>query len=377
MTRYEAFIEKSWRESGLAQLLVARLRDDGRTDIGFFLVDLWCLGIKDAFLHDDATAAEFKELITERLPEADREHLPPACAKKLLDGALAYAERLGFAPHRDYRKARRALGGLDAADCPETFTFGRDGKPFYVEGPHDTPERTQRVLAMLEARCGADGFGYALYDDNEDADADREDARSALRLVFEDLADENAPTFYEFAGMVAALHVCPTPVPPTQLLARLWGPAGHVWSDADEAKDFAEDLGVYWNHIADLTAACVSAPLDDAEADPLDIYDDDFEDVDSASRTEHMAIAFFDWATGFMRATEAWPAAWGDTLTRPELAPHWALIRAWASPEKLEHQALLVGDGSDDPAVSKSKQLPTAVLALIRALRPPGPPTPA
>ena len=101
MTRSEAFIEKSWRTTGLAQLLVARLRDDGRTDIAFFLVDLWCLGIKDAFLHDDATEAEFRALITERIPEADRERLHPACAKKLLDGAIAYAERLGFHPYAD------------------------------------------------------------------------------------------------------------------------------------------------------------------------------------------------------------------------------------------------------------------------------------
>ena len=375
MTRYEAFIEKSWRDSGLTQLLVARFRDDGRADIGFFLVDLWCLGVKDAFLYDDATEAEFKELVTERLPEAFRERFPPACAKKLLDGAIAHAERLGFAPHRDYRKARRALGGLDAADCPEIFTFGRDGKPFYAEGPKDTPERTQRVLAMLEARRGADGFDFELYDEEADLDANREDARDALRSFFADLDDDDdAPAFYEFAGLVAALHVCPTLVPPTQLLAQLWGPAGHTWRDADEAKAFADDLGVYWNHVADLTGACASAPVGDADADPIDIYDDDFDAVDAATKTEHLAIAFFDWSHGFIRATEAWPEAWGDALTRADLAPHWAVIRAWAAPEKPEHQALLVGDGSDDPADQKSHQLPTAVLALVRALRPSGPP---
>ncbi len=377
MTRYEAFIEKSWRESGLTQLLVARIRDDGRADIGFFLVDLWCLGVKDAFFHDDVTASEFKELITERLPEEFRERLHPACAKKMIDGAIAYAERLGFAPHRDYRKARRALSGLDASECPETFTFGREGKPFFVEGPHDTPERTQRVLAMLEARCGVDGFDFELYDEAADLDADYEDARGSLRMFFEDLEDENAPNFYEFAGLVAALHICPTPVPPTQVLARLWGPEGHTWSDADEAKDFADDLGVYWNHIADLTAACASTPLDDTDADPIDIYDDDFEEADAAEATEQLAIAFFDWAHGFIRATEEWPEAWGDALTRADLAPHWAVIRAWASPEKPEHAAFLGGDGSDDSAELKSKRLPPAVLALIRALRPPTPPATA
>lgn len=377
MTRFEAFIEKSWRESGLTQLLVARIRDDGRADIGFFLVDLWCLGVKDAFLYDDDTEAALRELLAERLPEEFRERFHPACAKKMIDGAIAYAERLGFAPHRDYRKARRALSGLDATDCPETFTFGRDGQPCFVEGPHDTPDRTQRVLAMLEARCGADGFDFELYDEEVDRDADSDDARGALRMFFEDLEDENAPTFYEFAGLVAALHVCPTPVPPTQLLARLFGSAGHTWEGADEARDFADDLGVYWNHIADLTAACAKAPIDDTDADPLDIYDDDFEEADDGSMNELLAMAFFDWSHGFIRATEEWPEAWGDALTRADLAPHWTVIRAWASPEKPENEAFLMGDESDDRAELKGKQLPTAVLALIRALRPPAPPATA
>ena len=371
MTRSEAFIEKSWRTTGLAQLLVARLRDDGRTDIAFFLVDLWCLGIKDAFLHDDATEAEFRALITERIPEADRERLHPACAKKLLDGAIAYAERLGFAPHRDYRKARRALGGLDAADCPETFTFGRDGQPFYVEGPHDTPERTQRVLAMLEARCGADGFGCELAGD---ADAELDEARDALRAFFAELAAEDAPDFYAFAGLVAALQICPTPVPPTQLLARLFGPDGRTWRDADEAKVFADDLAVYWNYIADLIAACATAPQDDAGADPLDIYEDDFEDIDDETRAENLVAAFIAWAAGFMRATREWPDAWGDALTRADLAPHWQVVRAWADPDAPEHDAFFQGGEPPDASAPSIDRLPASILALIRALRPDGPP---
>ena len=371
MTRYEAFIEKSWRTTGLTQLLVARIRDNGRADIGFFLVDLWCLGIKDAFFHDDVSEAEFKELVTERLPEAYRERFHPACAKKMIDGALAYAERLGFAPHRDYRKARRALSGLDATACPETFTFGRDGQPFYVEGPHDTPERTQRILAMLEARCGADGFGCELVGD---ADAELDEARDALRWFFAELEAENSPDFYEFAGMVAALQVCPTLVPPTQLLARLFGPAGHTWRDADEAKDFADDLGVYWNYIADLIAACAAAAPDDTEADPLDIYEDDFDDIDDATKAEYLASAFINWAAGFMRATREWPDAWGDALTRADLAPYWRVVRAWADPDIPEHLAILQGDEKSDESSRKASRLPFAILTLLRALRRSGPP---
>ena len=164
MTRYEAFVEKSWRDSGIAQLLVARIRSDGQADIGFFLLDLWCLGVKDAFLCADDTEAAFQLILSERLPAEFRERIHPSCAKKLIEGALAYAEALGFAPARDYRKARRALSGLDATACPETFTFGRNGKPYYIQGPNDDSARVDRVLTVLKARCGADGFTYLLTD---------------------------------------------------------------------------------------------------------------------------------------------------------------------------------------------------------------------
>jgi len=375
MTRYEAFIEKSWRESGITQLIVARIRDNGSADIGFFLVDFWCLGVKDAFLHDDGSESLLRDLLAERLPEEFRERFHPACAKKMIEGAIAYAELLGFAPHRDYRKARRALTGLDASACPETFTFGRDGKPFFVEGPNDSGERTSRILAILEARCGVEGFDFELADeadDDGDLEADRADARGALQMFFEDPEDDG-PNFYEFAGLVAALHTCPTVVPPTQLLARLWGPDGHVWTDGDEAKDFADDLGVYWNDIADLIAACVQSPESDHTVDPIDVYEEDFDGVAEADRPLHLASAMVSWSRGFIRATAEWPDAWGNALQRPDLAPHWAIVQAWADPGTPEHMQIITGADQDKPSAGRSRRLPDAVMALIHALRPPAP----
>ena len=365
MTRYEAFIEKSWRTSGITQLIVARIRADGSADIGFFLVDFWCLGVKDAFLEEDASESFLREFLTERLPEEFSERVHPACAKKMIAGAIAYAERLGFAPPRDYRKARRALSGLDATACSETFTFGRDGKPFYVKGPDDTPERVERVLALLEARCGPDGFGYELADEGDD-DYSRENLRE-----FFDHHGPDSLDFYAFAGLVAALHICPVPVTPLQLIERLVAEDRELWSGEEELRDFTQDLAAYWNEIADLIAASVAPTDDPARPDPIDIYAADFGDSDGPAPVEDLATAFIAWSDGFIRATRDWPEAWGDTLTRPELTPHWQLLRAWAEPGKPEHAAFLSGTGPDIPA---GATLPAAVTALARALRPSGPP---
>jgi hypothetical protein len=160
MARYEAHIRKDWRTAGLTTVIVVRHRDDGSADVAFMLVDVWCLGVKDAFAEFNAPAAWVEDRIREQIPDEEHERLHPACAKKLIEGAVAYSERLGFAPHRDYRKARKVFSGIDASVCPTDFTFGRDGKPCYIAGENDSQERINRVLAILETRCGEGGFHY-------------------------------------------------------------------------------------------------------------------------------------------------------------------------------------------------------------------------
>lgn len=361
MERYEAFIEKTWREHGLAHLFVVRRRSDGWADVGFFLVDVWCLGVKDAFGDNDVPASELESYIAERLPESDRERIHPACAKKLVEGAIAFAEECGIAPHRDYRKARRVLSGIDAAICPTDFTFGRDGRPCYVRGPHDSEERVDRVLALLSAHYGEDGFDF------EDPAVDEDDAIQDMRdglMQWLDAEPEAVPRFYRLSGMVTALHLCAQVVPPTKLFDALWGPAGRTWADEEERQSFTHLFTEYWNYVGELAATALSPEAGPGEQ-ALDIWQDDFpEDFG----IPYMA-ATVDWANGFMETTRLWPDAWGEALQRPELAEHWEMVRWWAE---------LVGTGNKDRIADAAEASPPrtiagSVTALGRALRPPPP----
>jgi hypothetical protein len=51
--------------------------------------------------------------------------------------------KLGFEPHADFTRAAGYLGTWDG-QCE--LTFGRDGKPMYISGPHDDGERIIRKL---------------------------------------------------------------------------------------------------------------------------------------------------------------------------------------------------------------------------------------
>lgn len=362
MTRYDAYIDKDWEAVGLARVFVSRVRDDGSADLAAFLVDLFCLGVRSAFHDSGVPEADLHEFVETWLPEELRERFHPACAKKLIEGAVAYAESLGFAPPRDFRKGRKVLSGIDASVCPREFTFGCDGRPRYVRGIDDTDERVNRICAILEARCGVDGFDYE--DPEDDAEAEAMAVHDDL-MAWLEAEPEGVPRFYEVSGLITAMLICPTVLSPLKVIDALWGEQGRVWRDEQEANEFMALLMAYWNQANDLVLSALS-PDAPPGTQIFDIWEDDFDGDDDGIE---MVAATVAWSIGFLRATELRPRDWGNAMTRPDLAPHWEVIGWWAGFEKKKNRDLIV-----EHAESKTpRALNETVVAIARALRPPAP----
>jgi hypothetical protein len=159
----EAWCSAVLFKNGFGQVVVARFKLSGDAEVGVFLVDLYCLGIKDAYFIN-VSALDYESRILGRVTESGegKESLSPACARKLVEGAVQYAERLGLAPHPDYKKACRVFGGIRPEECERAFTYGKDGKPLFVGTPNDSPEFVHHVMTTLTRRLGTDGFHYIL-----------------------------------------------------------------------------------------------------------------------------------------------------------------------------------------------------------------------
>jgi hypothetical protein len=157
---HECLIPDSLFDLGIGNVIVSRKMPNGFIGAAFFLVDVFCLGIKDAF-YDVLSPAEYDHRLSGLQHETFRA-LHPTCARKLVEGAEAYARDLGFNPHPDYQLARRIFGDLDATVCPTHYVFGKDGKPFFMSGPSDTPARCRKILDTLTRRCGPEGFHYLV-----------------------------------------------------------------------------------------------------------------------------------------------------------------------------------------------------------------------
>jgi hypothetical protein len=146
---------------GIGTVVISRALPNGQVAFANFLVDIYCLGVKDVF----ARIVPRIEFDTE-YAKVHRQHpvrnVQPAEGRKLIEEAVAYARSIGLSPHPDYERAMILFGEVKASDSDAKFTFGKDGKPFYISGPNDTPERSRQIIAILTNTCGVGNFDFLV-----------------------------------------------------------------------------------------------------------------------------------------------------------------------------------------------------------------------
>lgn len=154
------FFGRSQKDSvnGLAQIFLAR-QDGHQYLMTSFLVDYWCLGVKNALGPRKVDPAEYARTIqiASENQEGGFREISLEQAQAVIFGGLDYAKSLGFDPHPDFERAKKQLG-LKLADLPQ-LKFGKDGKPMYISGPYDNPDR---IIAKLTNSVGADNFHYLM-----------------------------------------------------------------------------------------------------------------------------------------------------------------------------------------------------------------------
>lgn len=148
-------------ENGLAQVVFSRLLPKDRVAVAVFLVDRYCLGVKDCF-GQLMVRASYDNLCKEMDKKFEMEDYDPADVRTLVEGSIAYARSLGFEPHPDYQRVKPIFGDIDPRESRREFEFGNEGKPLFVSGPNEGPDRCRWIINMLESTCGPDGYHYIL-----------------------------------------------------------------------------------------------------------------------------------------------------------------------------------------------------------------------
>ncbi|MDN5859893.1 MAG: helix-turn-helix domain-containing protein [Pseudonocardia sp.] len=144
---------------GLVGVVVARRDRRHRLSVAGYLVDTFCLGVKDALgprSISDRDLPAFRSGYFAAFGDADPLEVPLELARHLVWGAVDHARRLGFAPHPDFEPVSGHLGTWDETSA---IGFGRDGFPFYICGPHDDPHA---VIRTLTRTVGEGNFHFVV-----------------------------------------------------------------------------------------------------------------------------------------------------------------------------------------------------------------------
>ncbi|HNR30908.1 MAG TPA: hypothetical protein PKI11_08450 [Candidatus Hydrogenedentes bacterium] len=169
----ECFVNKEWREQGIANVVVARAQSEHLTLFGVFLVDLGCLGVKNAFCNVSVTRSDYGEF-KENFREGNEglSICSVSLAHEIVYGGLDYAKAIGFRPHKDFALAQLILEPREAITFDNGVEFGKDGKPFYCSGPNDNVDR---IMNHLTKTLGPDNFHYIVHVATEDFEYEIDD----------------------------------------------------------------------------------------------------------------------------------------------------------------------------------------------------------
>ena len=143
---YECLINPSWEERGLGNISLSRQQPDGNFVFGSYLVDTFCLGLKDTFCNANFTLSKYEELKSRIY--RDEEHVDCPIASKL-----------GFKPQKDFKMSKYVLEEQNKIEEGRAIEFGKDGKPFFIAGPNDNAEL---IIKKLEEKIGEGNFYFIM-----------------------------------------------------------------------------------------------------------------------------------------------------------------------------------------------------------------------
>lgn len=146
---------------GMTQLLFSRRLPEGGVALTLFMVDLWCLGIKNV-IAKVVSMQHYRGFHDQLQRETPGDPLDPSSARRLVEDAIAYALTFGLPPHRDTASALPIFGDIDASTALRVFEFGNEGKPYYIAGPRDSISRQKQIVETLRQTAGEGNFHFTM-----------------------------------------------------------------------------------------------------------------------------------------------------------------------------------------------------------------------
>ena len=180
---FECRINSDWEESGLANITVARKHTNSNITMGLYLVDLKCLGVKDAHYFFNISESQYREILNDTEEQMETGPVSYTLVHNIVYAGIEFADDFGFKPHKDFTSVAQYILEEDTDDIElMEIECGEKGRPLYVQGPLDNDTRARQIIAQLERSAGPDNYDFILEadesywkDDDDDEEPEEEE----------------------------------------------------------------------------------------------------------------------------------------------------------------------------------------------------------
>ena len=124
---------KNWHEMGLSPVHVVREIANGTYAYVSYLMDFWCLGLKDVTVKIGMSEYELRHLFKN---SGDLQTISYQDARSLILGGIDFAKSIGIPPNALWKGLPSSFVEDNQA-YEKKISFGKDGSPLYIPGPYD------------------------------------------------------------------------------------------------------------------------------------------------------------------------------------------------------------------------------------------------
>ena len=164
------YINKTWEVNKLANVIVSRKLKNGNLIVGFYLVDLFCLGLRSSYFQSDMEEESLKNWLKKvSYLESKFIQIDYVLAHNIIYGSYEYGLENGIPQHKDFDKVTKYILEEDDERIPLIeLEFGRDGKPFYFQTESQSDAFAENIIRLLKKNVGEGNFYYTLLKDIEE-----------------------------------------------------------------------------------------------------------------------------------------------------------------------------------------------------------------
>ena len=186
------YISSDMQKYGEGHVAIIRRHPNDKFTIGMFLVDIFCLGVKDSFCRVRMDKFDYEELM-EHLKNEHPKEISYEEAHNWIYGAIAFAEEAGITPDKSFNLSKYILEE-DTEDIPLIeYEFGKDGKHYLMAM---NKMELSKYLPILRKNLG-DNFHYAV-PEKEYEEMENEEVSDNMDLEMLINNFKNSPLFKKY-----------------------------------------------------------------------------------------------------------------------------------------------------------------------------------